>query len=200
VPSVARLWPYRRPPGAIHLSIYGDSPRSMNHGLNADDWQQLAFRVLLAALAGAIVGYDRERRGKSAGLRTHILVSVGAALFTMVPITIAPDSAHPDESASRVVQGIAAGIGFLGAGEILRGPEGKDGGSRRVQGMTSAAAIWVAAALGAVAGSGIWQLLLIGAAITWIVLAVMVRVDRLIDARSPSEGRASSPGDDTRNV
>ena len=172
----------------------------MNHGLNASDWEQLAFRILLAALAGAAVGYDRERRGKSAGLRTHTLVSVGAALFTMVPIIIAPDSTHPDESASRVVQGIAAGIGFLGAGEILRGPDGKDGASGKVQGMTSAAAIWVAAALGAVAGSGIWQLLLIGAATTWIVLAVMVRLDRFIDARSPSDKRVPSRGDDARNV
>jgi putative Mg2+ transporter-C (MgtC) family protein len=149
----------------------------MNHGLEADDWQKLAFRILLAALAGAAVGYDRSRRGKSAGVRTHTLVSVGSALFTMVPLVIAPESSHADDSASRVVQGITAGIGFLGAGEILRRPDPNDP-SPKVQGMTSAAAIWVAAALGAVAGCGAWQLLLIGSATTLLVLTMVRRAER----------------------
>jgi putative Mg2+ transporter-C (MgtC) family protein len=149
----------------------------MNHGLEADDWQKLAFRILLAALAGAAVGYDRSRRGKSAGVRTHTLVSVGSALFTMVPLVIAPESSHADDSASRVVQGITAGIGFLGAGEILRRPDPNDP-TPKVQGMTSAAAIWVAAALGAVAGCGAWQLLLIGSATTLLVLTMVGRAER----------------------
>jgi putative Mg2+ transporter-C (MgtC) family protein len=145
----------------------------MNHGLEAGDWRQLTFRILLAAAAGLAVGYDRERRGKSAGLRTHTLVSVGAALFTMVPLVIAPESAHADDSTSRVVQGITAGIGFLGAGEILRRQDASESASlAKVEGLTTAAAIWVAAALGAVAGCGLWQLLLIGAVTTLIVLVV----------------------------
>lgn len=145
----------------------------MNHGLEAGDWRQMTFRIVLAALAGLAVGYDRERRGKSAGLRTHTLVSVGAALFTMVPLVIAPESSHADESTSRVVQGITAGVGFLGAGEILRRPDTNDASPpAKVQGLTTAAAIWVAAALGAVAGCGLWQLLLIGGVTTLIVLVV----------------------------
>ena len=152
----------------------------MMHGLSADDWGQLGFRILLAALAGGAVGLDRELRNKPAGLRTHILVSVGVALFIMVPLVLSPNGAEPT---SRVIQGVAAGIGFLGAGEILRNPSLTDG-STRVQGLTSAAAIWVAAGLGAAAGCGFWQLVVLGTVTTLVVLSLVLPVEALIAKRS----------------
>jgi putative Mg2+ transporter-C (MgtC) family protein len=154
----------------------------MDHGLRADNWQELGFRIILAAVAGGAVGLERELRNKPAGLRTHMLVSIGTALFIMVPLILAPNGAEPT---SRVIQGVAAGIGFLGAGEILRSPSSTDP-SVRVKGLTSAAAIWVAAALGAAAGCGFWQVAVCGAATTVIVLSVMWRLEILIARRLKS--------------
>jgi putative Mg2+ transporter-C (MgtC) family protein len=150
------------------------------HGLNADDWPELGFRILIAALGGGAVGFERELRNKPAGLRTHILVSVGVALFVMVPLVLSPDGAEPT---SRVIQGVAAGIGFLGAGEIMRTHAPTDG-SQRVQGLTSAAAIWVAAAIGAAAGCGFWQLVVFGTVTTLVVLTVVWRLELLVAKRS----------------
>jgi putative Mg2+ transporter-C (MgtC) family protein len=142
------------------------------------DWTTMAARLGLAILVGGIVGLNREFAGKSAGLRTHILVSMGAALFVLVPLQLfgSPDGdleARID-TIGRVMQGITAGIGFLGAGEIFR--ESKKGG--RVRGLTSAAAIWVAAALGVVAAAGLWQLALLGAVGTLAVLVLLKKVER----------------------
>lgn len=83
------------------------------------NWQQLAFRLGIALIAGAIIGIERELKEKPAGLRTHMLVSLGSALFVLVPIQLkmAQDSV---EAFSRVLQGIIAGVGFLGGGVILR--------------------------------------------------------------------------------
>jgi putative Mg2+ transporter-C (MgtC) family protein len=155
------------------------------HGLRADDWLEVGFRILLATLGGGAIGLERELRNKPAGLRTHILVSVGVTLFIMVPLVLSPDGAEPT---SRVIQGIAAGIGFLGAGEILRVPSPTDG-SDRVQGLTSAAAIWVAAAIGAAAGCGLWQLVLLGTVTTLVVLTLVWRVETLIAARMRTAGK-----------
>jgi len=109
------------------------------------------LRLVIAALAGAAVGWNRFRAGKSAGVGTHSLVALGSAVFVAIPVlTGAPPGS---DGASRVIQGVAAGIGFLGAGEIFRGSS-TDGW---VHGLTSAAALWATAALGilAVYGSGI---------------------------------------------
>jgi putative Mg2+ transporter-C (MgtC) family protein len=152
----------------------------MSHELLADNWAEIALRILMAAIAGGAVGFNRELRGKPAGLRTHILVSVGAALFIMVPLILSP---HGTESASRVIQGVTAGIGFLGAGEILRKPAATEPDAPKVKGLTSAAAIWIAAALGAAAGCGFWQLVVVGASTALLVLAVVWRVERFIARR-----------------
>src|SRR5262245_34982631 len=87
---------------------------------NVLSWGGLVARVLLAICSGALVGLDREIRGKPAGVRTHVLVSLGACLFVMIPEDIGGSEAA--SSAARVIQGVAAGVGFLGAGEILRQP------------------------------------------------------------------------------
>lgn len=106
---------------------------------------QVAFRLLLAALLGGLIGWERERRGKPAGVRIHMLVAIGAALFVMVPQQAGAETTD----ITRVVQGLVAGVGFLGAGVIFR--EGRDG---TVQGMTTAAGIWTCSAIGMTVGVG----------------------------------------------
>jgi putative Mg2+ transporter-C (MgtC) family protein len=137
---------------------------------------------VVAGCAGGAVGYNREVRGKPAGLRTHVLVSVGAALFVMAPLILSETGAS--DSVGRVIQGIAAGIGFLGAGEIMR-VQPSDGSRARIEGLTSAAAIWIAAGLGAVAGCGLWQLAVIGSIATLVALASLVKVEARIDKGGP---------------
>lgn len=108
---------------------------------------RIIVRLLMAALLGAVLGFERESRGKSAGVRTHMLVSLGAALFVLAPSMAGAD----EEALSRVIQGIVAGIGFLGAGTILKG-NGID--TSHVKGLTTAAGLWMTAAIGTAAGMG----------------------------------------------
>ncbi|MBU7583025.1 MAG: MgtC/SapB family protein [Nostoc sp. TH1S01] len=144
--------------------------------LPPNDWLNTLFRLCLALLLGGVIGIERQIRRKPAGLRTHILVSLGSALFTLIPLQTAMLEPHPD-ALSRVIQGIAAGVGFLGAGEIVRESSQKSQ-QPEVHGLTSAAAIWVSAALGIVAGCGLWQLGLIAAFLTILVLTLLKRVER----------------------
>jgi putative Mg2+ transporter-C (MgtC) family protein len=120
------------------------------------------IRLLAAVILGAIVGWQRERAGKSAGLRTHILVALGTTLLVLAATT----SGMSPEGVSRVVQGISTGIGFIGAGAIL-----KLSATREIQGLTTAAGIWVTAAIGVAVGVGSLGLALLGTLFTWIVLA-----------------------------
>lgn len=127
-------------------------------------------------LIGAIIGLERQIRHKPAGLRTHILVSLGSAMFALIIMqTGGSQSSH--DALSRVIQGIAAGVGFLGAGEIVR-QSSQQSQQLHVHGLTSAAAIWVSAALGIAAGCGLWQLGLIGAVLTFLVLNVFKRLEK----------------------
>ena len=122
---------------------------------------EMILRLLLAAALGAVIGYQRERASKPAGLRTHILISTGATLFTIVSIFgfgAAGDTA-------RVAAGVVAGIGFLGAGAILRRGEGV------VEGLTTAATIWSVAAIGLAAGAGLY---LLSAVTTGVILIVLL--------------------------
>jgi putative Mg2+ transporter-C (MgtC) family protein len=138
--------------------------------------QQITFRLCLALLTGAIIGLERQLRHKPAGLRTHMLVSMGAAIFTLIPLSTTGLNPSADDL-SRVIQGIAAGVGFLGAGEILR--QSSDESHRtEIHGLTSAAAIWVSAALGIAAGCGLWQLGLIGAVLTFLVLNFFKKLEK----------------------
>lgn len=124
----------------------------------------LMLRLLLAAGLGAMLGYEREAMGKSAGIRTHMLVAVGSALFVAVPLL-----AHAGDAAvSRVVQGLVAGVGFLGAGAIVKGHPGEE-----IVGLTTAATIWATAALGMAVAMG-RDLAAIGAAfIALLILRAM---------------------------
>ena len=123
---------------------------------------------------GGIIGWERQLRNKPAGLRTHMLVSMGSALFVLIPLAMAKNPNGLD-AVERVIQGIAAGIGFLGAGEILRQSQ-QEIGKVEVHGLTSAAAIWVSAALGTAAGCGLWKLALIGALMSLFVLRVIKKL------------------------
>jgi len=125
---------------------------------------------------GGIIGWERQLRNKPAGLRTHMLVSMGSALFVLIPLALGKNENGRD-GIERVIQGIAAGIGFLGAGEILRQSQ-QEIGKVEVHGLTSAAAIWVSAALGTAAGCGLWQLALIGALMSLFVLRVIKKLER----------------------
>jgi putative Mg2+ transporter-C (MgtC) family protein len=125
-------------------------------------WLEMILRFLLAAALGAGIGYQRERAGKAAGLRTHILVSSGAALFTLVSIY---GFTGATADISRVAAGVVAGIGFIGAGVIFRGLRGEG-----VAGLTTAASMWAAAAIGLAAGTGLYLISVIATAVTVGVL------------------------------
>lgn len=106
---------------------------------------RILVRLLLAALLGGVLGYEREQQGKAAGIRTHMLVAMGAALFVFVPQQAGLQVADM----SRVIQGVIAGIGFLGAGAII-----KNRSEEQVQGLTTAAGVWMTAAIGIACGLG----------------------------------------------
>ena len=124
----------------------------------------IVMRTLAAALLGGMVGFERARTGKEAGLRTHMLVSLGSALFVMAAVDV---GVEPGD-VSRVIQGIAAGIGFLGAGAILKLTD-----RREIRGLTTAAGIWMTAATGLAAGLGRYGLALIAALLSLLILAVV---------------------------
>ncbi|HEY0891572.1 MAG TPA: MgtC/SapB family protein [Cellvibrio sp.] len=105
----------------------------------------ITIRLLMAALLGGVLGFEREQRGKAAGVKTHMLVAIGSALFVLIPM----QAGLSESEISRVVQGVIAGIGFLGAGAILKGADEKD-----LKGLTTAASIWLTAAIGVAAGLG----------------------------------------------
>jgi putative Mg2+ transporter-C (MgtC) family protein len=127
--------------------------------------QQMILRLSAAALVGAVVGLNRELHGKAAGVRTLALVALGAAVATMITAQPQTGGVVADPNViGRIIQGIMTGIGFLGAGVILR-----DGGGH-VTGLTTAAAIWVCAALGIVCGLGYWQVVGVSLGLVLLVL------------------------------
>lgn len=130
--------------------------------------------MLTAAVLGAVMGFERELRQKSAGLRTNILIAVGSAVFTLMSYELAAgvQGADPGRLAAQIV----TGIGFLGAGAIIR----RDGG---VQGLTTAATVWVNAAVGIAAGGGEYHLAVITTIVTVAVLLVLQPMERAIDRR-----------------
>ena len=137
--------------------------------LRSDDLA-IFLRLLIAALAGAAVGWNRFRAGKPAGVGTHSLVALGSAIFVAIPVTMG--ALRDGDGATRVIQGVAAGIGFLGAGEIFR----DQSEASRVHGLTSAAALWVTAALGILAVCGSGSVIVVA---TTLVLAVLYVAPRL---------------------
>lgn len=134
---------------------------------------ELIRRLALAAALGGLIGAERELRHKSAGFRTNILIAIGSALFTILSAALA---ANGTGDPTRIAAQIVTGIGFLGAGAIIRTRSG-------VQGLTTAATVWVNSALGVAAGSGTFRLALVGGAITLAVLLILGPVERALERR-----------------
>ena len=127
----------------------------------------MLVRVLVAAVLGGVLGWEREHKGRAAGLKTHILVAIGSALFVLAPLLAGIDGAE----VTRVMQGIVSGIGFLGAGAILK--SGHDG---RIEGLTTAAGVWMTAAIGMAAGMGQEIVALVTAVVALLVVEAVPRL------------------------
>jgi putative Mg2+ transporter-C (MgtC) family protein len=133
------------------------------------DITRVLMRMTLAVLLGGLLGYERESVGASAGLRTHMLVSLGSALFILIPL----QAGMGIEDLSRVLQGVTAGIGFLGAGAILKQQDRND-----IKGLTTAASVWLAAAIGVAAGMGREATAVASAVFAFVILAILRRTPK----------------------
>ena len=131
-----------------------------------------ALRLLASTVLGALIGYERQRAGKPAGLRTHLLVTMGTTVFVLASTGFGMTS----DGLSRVIQGIVTGIGFIGAGAILKLNE-----QREVHGLTTAAGIWMSAAIGVSVGLGLLGLAILSTVLALIVLGVLVRFEHRDD-------------------
>jgi len=148
------------------------------------DWREFLdylLRLGAAAAFGGIVGLERQLHDHWAGLRTHMMVSLGAAVFTLVGVLATADE---PQNLTRVVQGVATGIGFLGAGTILKLSDQKE-----IRGLTTAGSIWLAAGIGTAAGMAEFSLALAAACISLFVLAALRRLERkVLDADHDHRG------------
>jgi putative Mg2+ transporter-C (MgtC) family protein len=133
------------------------------------DITRVLMRMTLAVLLGGLLGYERESVGASAGLRTHMLVSLGSALFILIPL----QAGMRIEDLSRVLQGVTAGLGFLGAGAILKQQDRND-----IKGLTTAASVWLAAAIGVAAGMGREATAVASAVFAFVILAILRRTPK----------------------
>ena len=147
---------------------------------------RIVLRLLLAALLGFVLGFEREQHGKAAGVRTHMLVAIGSALFVLVP----QQSGIVPADMSRVIQGLVAGVGFLCAGTILKNTRDE----QQVQGLTTAAGLWMTAAIGMACGLGREATAVLSALLALAVLALLPRVVSLV------ERMVGPPRDDAARV
>lgn len=132
---------------------------------------RVTLRLVFAAILGGVIGYERERARKPAGLRTHMLVCVGAAICVIVPVQFDFDTAD----LSRIIQGLVTGIGFLGGGAILKSKE-----EGHIEGLTTAAGIWLTAGLGIAVGLGGTGLALICVILAWIILRLLFSFEQRV--------------------
>ncbi|HXH07886.1 MAG TPA: MgtC/SapB family protein [Vicinamibacterales bacterium] len=146
-------------------------------------WDAVA-RLALAALLGAVLGFEREVSQKPAGLRTNILITLGSALFTIMSIELAPT---PHADPTRIAAQIVTGIGFLGGGAILRT-------AGDVRGLTTAATIWLNAAIGLAAGGGAFRLAVVTTVIALLVLTMLKPLERYMDLRERRRQIDQEPG------
>lgn len=128
---------------------------------------QMTVRLTVAAFLGGVLGYERERSGKAAGLRTHMLVALGAALFVLIPL----NAGMPVSELSRVIQGIVTGIGFIGGGAILKQVD-----QNEIKGLTTAAGLWLTAAVGTAAGMGREASAILGTFLALVILSSAHRI------------------------
>ena len=149
---------------------------------------RVLVRLAAAAVLGGLIGVERQLDGKRDGMRTHMLVSLGAALFTLVGIEslVGGDSKAAD--ISRIVQGVAAGVGFLGVGTIIKLSD-----QHEVRGLTSAASIWLTAAVGMTVGAGWLWPALVGVGLAWFILYVLRFTEKWHKARKAAAEKAAAP-------
>jgi putative Mg2+ transporter-C (MgtC) family protein len=152
---------------------------------DAETMARITLRLIIAMSFGAVIGIQRERAGKPAGLRTHMLVALGAAVF----IIASGEFGMNADSISRVIQGLVTGIGFLGAGAILKLYD-----KRAVEGLTTAAGIWMTAALGVAVGLGRFGLALVATLLAWMTLSLVRQLEHMLNrgARKSEEDTISS--------
>lgn len=154
---MAEIWP-------TILQEFADLP-------SAAEATRVVVRLLTAVMLGGLLGFEREKIGASAGLRTHMLVALGSALFVAVPQL----AGATIEDMSRVLQGVVAGVGFLGAGAIIKMSE-----NRRIAGLTTAASIWLTAAIGAAAGMGRITTAILSAVLALVILSALRQASKKI--------------------
>lgn len=176
------------------LDAIGEALRAEFSDLSGvQEWTRLAVRLGLAIVLGAAIGWERERKNSTAGLRTHMLVSLGCALFVLVPLQAGMDIAD----LSRVVQGVIAGIGFLGIGAIVK--KGDDTG---VRGLTTAAGIWTTAAIGVTVGLGHEATAIASTVVVVAILSLLLRLEKrhgTDGSEPPSAGDRGDGGDRAEN-
>jgi putative Mg2+ transporter-C (MgtC) family protein len=141
-----------------------DAARTNMHEL------EIAFRLVLAAAAGAAIGVEREIKDRPAGLRTNMLVALAAAVFTVLTFEIYHTFKAGNSDPIRVIEAVTAGVAFLAAGTIIQGRRG-------VYGLTTGAAMWMAGALGVACGAGYYALALIATLLTVVILAILNRIE-----------------------
>ncbi|HEV3115589.1 MAG TPA: MgtC/SapB family protein [Gemmataceae bacterium] len=138
----------------------------------------LVVRLLVAAALGGLIGLERQEEGKAAGLRTHMLVALGTALFVVAPILAGMELSE----LGRVIQGVAAGIGFVGAGVILKLKD-----EQRVKGLTTAASVWLTAGVGVAVGLGALWSAVFAVCLAWLILFVLRALEKgTSDRQTPS--------------
>jgi putative Mg2+ transporter-C (MgtC) family protein len=142
---------------------------------------EIALRLVFATVLGGIIGFERELKHRSAGLRTHMLTALAAAVFTVITFEILHDVGQTNASNAdpiRIIEAVTAGVAFLAAGAIIRG--GRDG----VTGLTTGAGMWTAGALGLASGGGYYVIALMGGFLTVVILALLHRFERrLLDTK-----------------
>ena len=144
------------------------------------DWTEIALRLAAATLIGGALGLNRDLHGKQTGVRTLGLVGLGSAMVVVAVVTTGPAGTADFNAASRIIQGILTGIGFLGAGVIVRGV-----GKARVHGLTTAACTWLTACLGTVCGFAHAPLIVIAVVLTAAVLVFGGPIERWFHSRLP---------------
>jgi putative Mg2+ transporter-C (MgtC) family protein len=141
---------------------------------------RVVVRLLLAVLLGAFIGLEREHRGTAAGLRTHMLLALGVAVILVTAL----ESGLERDALSRVVQGVLAGVGFIGGGAIL-----KEGRREVVKGLTTAASLWASAAIAAAAALGRGLVAVTATVLALVILAVLLHVERVTGLRQRAPER-----------
>ena len=151
---------------------------------------QTVLRLLVATLAGMAIGLDRDLHGKPVGMRTLGLVSLGSALVVL-SATGYGSLHYGQDAASRIIQGVLTGVGFLGAGVILR-----DRSRMKIHGLTTASTVWIAAAVGVAAGTGAWLVTVLGSAVTLLLLRFGGPLERWLERLIRGKVVTSGDGED----